>query len=610
MNALNHINTNLIVETEISVDELVKEYNSKLNDLGILLKESSTYKSEATFDSKIWIFYTSDTSSYNHVNFSKIVDMVKLNLIEMDDYKILKCWIVDKIIEGNLEGSTIKGYTSSLIKIFIETNGFKKEFIKSKNGNAIKTFIDYSETDSVARSRVKSLESYIDFIDRIGYTKDSSEILSNTILEYRIAHKKSNPRKLPKNSSIFEFDYCIKSFFEGDNDPLLQKIYYPIWIWWKVTNVIPMRPSELISKTTRDCLIEEDGVYYLKVNRVKVKRTNYTINKPMIPILNKLQISKEIYDLIKDYIEFTNFEESFTLFSWSALNEFKKQYMETKTLDDYRGYLPTFLYDNTSRKYNSLEFNSSAFRVLLDKFYDDVVDKLYGFEVEDKEKLKPGDTRHLAFSSLYLQGLSPIEIAMLGGHTTLEMQDSYTNHVQYYIDSEVLNFISDKSVCGENSKMFKTLKDIIFSKKWSYELNLDLSQFDKTEDGVGYCLLDPNSDDFCDNVPNCVFCRKWWCEPTNESYKLIKEYVLSKEISPLSSEIETEEMFFINLINEAKIVNINGLAEIDKQDNENLRTQSLKVKAKADKLAFLKASLLERKFEKENRFIDKENSNE
>lgn len=58
--------------------------------------------------------------------------MVKLNLIEMDDYKILKCWIIDKIIEGNLEGSTIKGYASSLIKILIETNGFKKNLSKAK----------------------------------------------------------------------------------------------------------------------------------------------------------------------------------------------------------------------------------------------------------------------------------------------------------------------------------------------------------------------------------------------------------------------------------------------------------------------------------------------
>lgn len=596
---LKKINVNLLEEVEISVEELVEDYSSKLHNLNILMKESPKYKSDAIFNSSVWIFYSKDTSKYSYIDFSPIEDMNKLGLIDEDDYQIIKCWLVDVLIDKNLEGKSLRSYASPVINLFIETQGLKQELTKSKKGNAIKTFIDYSNSRGTKEDKVKTLTSYANFVEKIGFIKDSHEILLKTVFEYRINHKKANSRKLPSNSSIFTFDYCIKDFFEGDNDPLLKKIYYPIWIWWKITNVIPMRPNELMSKTTRDCLFKNENKYYLKVNRIKIKRTVYTMSKPMIPILNKLEIDKETYDLIKEYIDLTDFAESYTLFSWNAMNEFKIQYMDIKTSDKYKGYLPNFIYDKTT-KYNPLAFEDNSFRHLLDSFYSNIIKIEYGYNFKDNEKLAPGDTRHLAFSSLYLQGLSPIEIAMIGGHTTLEMQDSYTNHVQYYIDNEILNFISDKSTCGENAKMFNNLKDIVSSKPWGYELDIDLSDFEKTDDGIGYCLLDTKREDtFCDDVPCCAFCSKWWCEPTNDSYKTIRDYILNNEISPLQSEINIEEKFFVNLINESKIVNLNGLAELDKSDDEALKSQSLKIRAKANKLAFLKASLLERKFEKE-----------
>ena len=67
-----------------------------------------------------------------------------------------------------------------------------------------------------------------------------------------------------------------------------------------------------------------------------------------------------------------------------------------------------------------------------------------------------------------------------------------------------------------------------------------------------------------------------------------------------------EEQFFIKLINQAKIVNVNGLAELDKYDENAIKSQSLKIRAKADKIAFLKASLLERNFEKNTTVEKKE----
>ena len=133
-----------------------------------------------------------------------------------------------------------------------------------------------------------------------------------------------------------------------------------------------------------------------------------------------------------------------------------------------------------------------------------------------------------------------------------------------------------------------------------------MSDFERTDDGIGYCLLNTDTNEFCDDVPYCSFCSKWWCEPTNDSYKAVRDYILNNEINPLQREIEVEEQFFIKLINQAKVLNINGLAELDKSDENAIKSQSLKIRAKADKIAFLKASLLERNFEKDTTVEKKE----
>lgn len=597
---LSKINIDAIEKVEIDIDELIKEYSSELDELNILLKESPSFKSNATFDSDIWIFYQEDTNSYSHLKFRSIIDKVKLKLIDNEDYQLLKCWLVDTLIENNIVGGTLcNNYGNVIIEIFEQTKGFKKEVVKTKKGNLIKTFIDYSNSECIKKERIRALESYANFLERIGLIEGGYEILIKTIFEYDFKEEINTSRKLPSSRSIFIFDYCIKDFFEGNNDLTLKKIYYPVYIWWKVTNVIPMRPNELIIKTTRDCLIEDkdEDKYYLKVNRVKIKRTRYTVSKPMIPILNKLEIDKDTYDLIKKYIDLTEFTQSHTLFSWMALNEFKQEYMDTKiSSEENKASLPIF--NSDSEKFNALMFGASVLSELLSSFYKYIIGFQYGHNFKDKERLSLGDTRHLAFSSLHLQGLSPVEIAMLGGHTTLEMQDSYTNHVQYYVDNEVLNYLSDKSTCGEYSKMYTNLKEIVFNKPWGYELGIDLSGFEKTDDGIGYCLLDAiDENEICDDVPHCAFCSKWWCEPTNDSYKTVAKYILDRKITPLQSEIKTEEEFFKTLIKEASIVNLNGLAELDKIDNEALKSQSLKLRAKANKLAFLKISLLEKDFE-------------
>lgn len=594
---LKQIDFNSIEDYVVDIETIINEYRIKINESNFLQTKSPRRHSEAEFDSKLWIFYNSNVDKYNYIDFKEVDDLLKLNLISSDDYNILKCWYASLITKENIEPSTVANRYSCLLDIYIKTHGFKKEKIITKQGNELQTYIDLASKTS-KKEKIKALKSYANFLDEIGYIKEGFDILCHTAFNQK--YKEENAiRELPRSSSIFTFDFCVKDFFNNSSDDLLKKIYYPVLIWWKVTNVIPMRPSELATTMERDCLLEEDGHYFLKLKRVKIKRTKHTIHKGRLPVLNKIAISKEIYDVIKKYIEMTDFTKSETLFSWDALNQLKDEYMYERVYDDFKEFLPKF--NLGVEKLNWMVFGQSTFRVLLDSFYKNIVEDQYGYFFVQSQKITPGDTRHLAFCNLALQGLSPVEIALLGGHTTLSMQDSYINHIQYFIDSEVLSYLSDRTINGNTKKLFKRLLVIVKSKTPAYKLDVDLSLCDKDDYGIGYCLADETKGDICEDVPHCVFCSKWWCEPTNESYIQAKKWLLESEISPLTKQVEIESEFFMNIIREAKNVNINGLAEIDKLEDERIRAQALKVKSKVDKLAFLKASLIEEKLnENEN----------
>ena len=130
---LKKIDTKFIEENnETSTDKFIVDCKVKLENANILCKESAKYKSDATFESNIWILHNKNTDVYNILDFSKVIDMVKLNLIDKDDYLILKCWIAEKLVDDGISGSTIKGYFFGIERIFIETHGFKKKLIHSK----------------------------------------------------------------------------------------------------------------------------------------------------------------------------------------------------------------------------------------------------------------------------------------------------------------------------------------------------------------------------------------------------------------------------------------------------------------------------------------------
>ena len=125
-------------------------------------------------------------------------------------------------------------------------------------------------------------------------------------------------RSLATFESYFRFDEIIKRFWDESNDEDEKLFFFPIWMWWNISGVLPLRPCEFVV-TPRNCLNEIDGKYTLTVRRNRKKGTeksksykissDYELNRYSIPE----RLAKEIQwylEATKDYPE----EDTHTLF--------------------------------------------------------------------------------------------------------------------------------------------------------------------------------------------------------------------------------------------------------------------------------------------------------
>ena len=581
---------NIEDEESVDVSEFSLSYIDWLNNSGLLKENGFQRKnvSNATFDSNTWILYNDLRQNHDIYDFKDFEKLISEKYMTQEELIVLKCWLVSKLKE-NYALDTILFKLSS-IKVFINgTKNFNNKVLNSKKGDVIYTLI---KKNNISHNACYSLREYLDFLDSIGFLRDEHVEAMRQLKSISI-QTESKPRKIPSNKDILTFSYYLYKFFDEEKDMSIVNYYKPLLLWWKITNVIPMRPSEFAFKLKRDCLIYNNDEYYLKIDRIKVKNVKH--KEARIPILKRIGITKDIYNLILEYINLTSFDlTSETLISYESMLKFRKDYCNS---EDTRYSLRNQCENKGDKSSNNLSTLSS----LLNSFYTVVIEGFYK-EKGIKTRLTIGDTRHLAFSSLVLQGVSPIEIAMIGGHTTLSAQDNYTGHTNYYVDSEILDFVNNRNIPKEISD--KNLIKIIFSKP--PVCPKILADCHKTEDGVGHCTLDIHNDtELCDNVPNCIYCKKWWCEPCNESYLKVKHYLETSELQPLKATIEEEEQCLVNLLKEAKVINIGGLLELNKEYESQISTARLKLKSSADKLIMLKKSILEfREYEEYKQYLE------
>lgn len=391
--------------------ESINEYKIKFEEL----KKLRIIDKSCKFDSHNWY----GLGNYHNIHFS-----FETYEFDQEIYNALKCFVVIELLDIGVTIGVLSLRYSEIRRAIIEFDYFRED--------AIVDFEDYIiNTDKILDNFTAGLKSFLCF-----HSINESELFVET-LQYAGVRGSDYAREIPNYNSIAWFDYLINNFMKEFSGLMIKK-YYPIYLWWKITTVIPIRPIEFINLEA-DCVrIGDGGEYIMEIPRMKQNKSFY--RKKSLPIVDKIKTNKEIFELLSENLRIMGIPKEEKLFSLNAYSDFYEK--------KYRVIKERFSYNN--------------FRELLIKFYEEIIVKHYGFNVvnnndeleclEDDDgivRLRLGDTRHMAFCSMMLQGLNPLVIAQLGGHRQLETQSHYGEYLSEYLDSYTRMLVK---VLKENDK--------------------------------------------------------------------------------------------------------------------------------------------------------------
>ena len=244
-------------------------------------------------------------------------------------------------------------------------------------------------------------------------------------VSYQLNTKKQ--RKLAQFQSYFLFNDILNDYWVKPLSDEERLFYYPLYLWWQITAVVPLRPREFLL-TQRNCLTEKDGKYYLTLRRNNLKGKDKGVSH---------KISEDYY--------LTTYEVPFKLAS-EIIN-----YLElTKDLSSTQ--LDTlFVTDSHYRKWKRVTGTKNRFltysnlNTILKYFFNEVVSQQYGYFVHhinfpnklDEHEINfihIGDTRHIAMINLIAEGASPVTAMLLAGHDSVTTSSHYFSNLSQFIE--------------------------------------------------------------------------------------------------------------------------------------------------------------------------------
>lgn len=514
------------------------------------------------FESNIWSFTELINGQTYYFNFESFQPLLKFNsnLVVNECILALKCWIILHL-DSKSPSVTYKLF-SNLYSICRLTKGFQTNYenlIQLINSGKVYSRKNSKSNDYVTKAVAP--ETILRFINSfLSFSKFYTDIPIDPyyiqILENERAKIKSSTsnRDLPPPKDILVFKDCIEYFFITHQDQITDKLkfnkltkFFPVILWWDITSIIPMRPSEfcLIKK---DCLsLTENTLTFprLKQRRNKKNRTELTYDTLPIP--------KELNGKITQYLQLTSeYESSEYLISFEAFKEL--------TLKNIK----------SSINYEQKIFTREYLQKLIECFYMEVIKEEYNLEIN--HQLKPGDLRHIAIISLMMQGYDRIEIERLAGHFDLNTQYSYGNHMKFWIDTDIQRLTNQFIL--QNTRTFvspqgvqeyeKLHDDIVYSEFNTYSRD---ASGNFIELNLGYCkdktMPCPS---FNWNFTGCYFCKHWGISLHDLQEK--RELII-KEISVIYNNLQKKINYLVGLYN---LHHLDEFGKINPQLKTQLRT--------------------------------------
>ena len=204
---------------------------------------------------------------------------------------------------------------SSLIQIarYIHSVLIDTEFLKLNNLDCfLKNIASYTENShglfekSLDFFKLIPDQEVSEFMDEVlDYIKHSNITSSSGLVK--------NRRDLPDYYSILLFGKIIEDWWKYEI-PIEERIYfYPVFLWWKITTILPLRPTEF-TLIPCNCIKKKEDEFYLTIRRSTLKGSkkvksslkqnklpSYNINKDYKKMTYK--VNEEIYELINNYKE-------------------------------------------------------------------------------------------------------------------------------------------------------------------------------------------------------------------------------------------------------------------------------------------------------------------
>ncbi len=274
-----------------------------------------------------------------------------------------------------------------------------------------------------------------DFFLLIASLSDEAEdlnMLIDAMESYADITFSKNPkqqRRLANFETYLVFDEIIRNFWKNNSTEEERMFYYPLYLWWSITAILPMRPRDFLL-TQRDCLsINQDNDYYLTLRRnqrkgTRKEKTTYKIQDDYFTSCFK--IPEALGHEIENYIEKTK--------------KFENTELDTLFITDIH-------YSKWEQKKhcNSRFFTYANMNTLLRYFYKEIITERYGYHIvasstskhlneKDIGYIRLGDTRHIALINLMQEGGTPALAMYLAGHTNDTMASHYYSNIKEMIE--------------------------------------------------------------------------------------------------------------------------------------------------------------------------------
>lgn len=327
-----------------------------------------------------------------------------------------------------LLGCTAKDYDTAMRLVLTSYWGASVGLLRSIASNLCR-MADNLDGNTFMRISVDSAPAIQQFLRILpgdtDYKNMLIDLIDPMIDEEEKSDKEGNYRTLCYYQTYLRFDFILNDFWRTASTKE-KMLYFPIYLWWRLTAILPLRPIEFVL-TPRNCITRENGKTLITIRRTKRKKSplsaEYNIESDFE--MEQYIIPEDLALDVEDYIEYTssNYESPIdTLFCKNTLHRITESTPKTKR----------FLY----RTLNSL----------LNRFQNEVVlSPRYGLTLRPKgetplgdneiELVSLGDTRHIAMISLMISGNSELVCQALAGHDIIETGQAYYGNVKTFVDA-------------------------------------------------------------------------------------------------------------------------------------------------------------------------------